>query len=465
MSFLRIAWRSLRIAWRSVQQRALASGLTAFSMALGVALVIAVLVMHGVIDSHFRRASQGYHLIVGARGGKLQLVLNTVYHLSQPIENRDWSLYQSFIDGEFAAYTKLVIPFCLGDSYLADGQSFRVIGTTPDLFEKLDYGRLPTGEPLKYRFQPGGRNFRQENFFEGVIGSVVAHASGLRVGDSFQPTHGIVEEEGQGEKHQEFKVVGILEPTGTPNDRALFVNMEGFYLLKGHAKTDAPAPEDFELPPDPPSLEITSEASTVESSEPPPPSGPQPLPEHQREITALLVLAKSDLFAEVLRNRINESDEAQAQAVSPVREIQQFLAQVVGPLQLILLILTVLIIVVAGIGIMVSIYNSMNDRYHDIAVMRALGAGRGTVMTVILLESILLAVGGGLAGILLGHGLLGIASPYVVQRTGVQLHPLQFHSLEWILLPALVVLASIVGLLPALAAYRTDVGKALTATP
>ena len=57
---------------------------------------------------------------------------------------------------------------------------------------------------------------------------------------------------------------------------------------------------------------------------------------------------------------------------------------------------------------MVSIYNSMSDRRHEIAIMRALGASRRTVMWVILLESILLSLGGGVLGLLLGHGLIGV---------------------------------------------------------
>jgi putative ABC transport system permease protein len=109
----------------------------------------------------------------------------------------------------------------------------------------------------------------------------------------------------------------------------------------------------------------------------------------------------------------------------------------------------------------VSIYNSMSERAHDIAVMRALGASRGAVMAIILVESILLALLGGLIGILLGHGLMGAVSPFVVERTGVVLNWYHFDWQELILIPGLVLLASLVGFLPALAAYRTDVAKSL----
>jgi len=91
----------LGIAWRSIRQRALASCLTALSMGLGVMLVVAVLSIHGVVSESFRsNASLGYNMIVGAKGGKLQLTLNTVYYLSQPVENIPYEYYLEFLSAE-----------------------------------------------------------------------------------------------------------------------------------------------------------------------------------------------------------------------------------------------------------------------------------------------------------------------------------------------------------------------------
>ncbi|OYV83699.1 MAG: lipoprotein ABC transporter permease, partial [Planctomycetia bacterium 21-64-5] len=154
-----------KIAWRSIEQRALASCLTAVSMALGVALVVTVLVLHSVVDHYFRHSAQGYDMIVGAtKGGRLQLVLNTVYHLSQPVENLPYRFYKEFLkDGEhpgkFASLVDVAVPLCLGDSY----EEFRVVGTTPAMFEAW--------APYQVYEFAAGRNFKQENFFEGVIGS------------------------------------------------------------------------------------------------------------------------------------------------------------------------------------------------------------------------------------------------------------------------------------------------------
>jgi len=449
------------IAWRSLQQRALSSWLTGLSMALGVALVVIVLVVHGLVSRSFSEAAQGYHLIVGKKGSSLQLVFNTVFHLSRPIENLPWAYYKEFKTGKFANTVEVAVPFCLGDSY----KDFRVVGTTPDLFEKLSYGAYNDGTPKRYRCAQG-RFFTtdKKDYFTAVIGSVAARQAGLSVGtkehpNTFAVTHGLADDATAHHHHEQFEVVGVLEPTGTPNDRAIFLNIEGFFLISGHAK-DAPEeakPGEKESP----KADAAKPVSTNEKPEDRAHHEHKPLPENQREVTAILLLLKHDAFAQTLYPIINEGDVAQA--VFPSSEVTKLMEGMVGTVRWLLLILSGLVVIVAGIGVMVSIYNSMNDRRRDIAIMRSLGAGRTTVMLVVLLESIMLSVLGGLAGVLLAHLAIGAASDVIVGQTGVTVSMFHFDMVELIVIPALVVLASLVGYLPALAAYRTDVAKALSA--
>src|SRR4051812_9259777 len=456
-----------KIAWRNMEQRGLASALTAFSMALGVAVMIAGIVIYSVAVRQFEQNAQGYHVIVGGKGGSLQLVLSTVYHIGQPLYPIPYSYYEKFLPGgEFADMTAAAIPQCLGDSYQsADNSVFRIVATTPDMFEKIHYGTNSDGSLKSYEFEPGGRNFKSNAFFEGVIGSVVAARSGLKVGDSFQPSHGLA---GGSDLHHEVKVVGVLKPTGTADDRALFMNIEGFYLLPGHAlsvheeETDANSQETAEEKKAREEKEEAEEHEQEKELDKQLAAGTaKPLPTAQREVTSILVLCNSPLGPQYLDFKINKGKDRVAQSVAPSREVAVLLNSIVGPIRVVLLVLTVLVIIVAGISILVSIYNSMTERSHDIAVMRALGASRNAVMAIILAESILLSLGGGLIGILLGHGVMGLASPYVVQRTGVSLSAFEFDWQELVLIPGLLVLASLVGFLPALSAYRTDVAKSL----
>jgi putative ABC transport system permease protein len=198
------------------------------------------------------------------------------------------------------------------------------------------------------------------------------------------------------------------------------------------------------------------------------------------EVTSLLVDTKSVMHSARLENELNEG--LQAQAVKPMFEIFKLFKQFVRPMRSLLLLITGMICVVSGVSILVSIYNSMSDRRREIAVMRSLGAGRGTVMAVVLMESVILAMAGGVFGWLSGHALIGLASGNIEERTGVAVSPfdlappldltgllgdsltLKISSELW-LVPGLIILAIFAGFLPALSAYRTDVAKALQSSP
>jgi putative ABC transport system permease protein len=432
----------LGIAWRNIRQRLLTSGLTALSLALGVALVVATLVTGRIVNRAFESGSGlGYNMIVGAKGSPLQLVLNSVYFISKPIENVPWAFYQEFlpaaqrpdgVDGTYAASTQTAVPICMGDYF----RSHRVVGTNAAFFD-----RLTRGDGRRFEFS-AGENFRDDDFFAGVLGAAVATNLGLRVGDDFAPTHGADD----GAVHDPFKVVGILARTDTPIDRGVFVNMEGFYLQDGHAK---PLPEGTTPEPAP-------EAKH--------PSGHTPLPFNQREVTAILLETASlpglpaELTAMGLRTAINEGREGQA--ALPVAEIRQLLDLFVKPLELLLLLVTALVVIVSAMGILVSMVGSSLERSRDVAIMRALGARRAHVLATVLIEAVLLAVGGGLAGWLLGHALVGAIGPWITTNAGVTASVFSAAPLaEALLVPFLVVLAIVAALLPAIAAYRTDVAK------
>ncbi|MFK7734608.1 MAG: ABC transporter permease [Pirellulaceae bacterium] len=453
------------IAWRNIQQRGLASALTMLSMALGVALVVVVLSIGWVITESFSRNSNvGYNLIVGAKGGALQLTLNTVFYLSKPIEVLPYDQYLEFLPGKrrqeeiakiggriqdpdrpgkYSLYMGggFAIPVCLGDYF---GQ-YRVVGTTRDFFEELTYGSM--GE-FNYEFSDG-RNFEdcseEHGYFEAVLGAQVARTMGKKVGETFTTTHGDPDGKGHGKP---FTIVGILKPTGTPNDRATFINIEGFYLMDGHAR----AYEDV-LNPD----ELKQDVNRAEEFA----GQPDRLPLEKRDITAVLVKPGKGLFAMRMQQEIKKLPNAQA--TSPVEQIGNLFGFIVKPIQYVLLVLTSVICAVSAVSILVSIYNSMNERKRDIAVMRALGARRDLVFSVILVESILIAFGGGLLGWFGGHLAAVSASPLIQAQTGVGVSWTTISVVELWLVPGLILLAILAGLVPALVAYRTDVSRSLNA--
>ena len=71
------------IVLRSLAQRRLSAVLTAASIALGVAVTVAVLALKAQAREGFHQSAVGHDLVVGAKGSRLQLVLNTVFHLDR----------------------------------------------------------------------------------------------------------------------------------------------------------------------------------------------------------------------------------------------------------------------------------------------------------------------------------------------------------------------------------------------
>lgn len=598
-----------KIAWRSIQQRGVASFLTGLSMALGVMLVVMVLTIHGVVAESFKTGSSvGYDLLIGARGGSTQLVLNTVFYLQQPIETIPYDYYLSFADketrlaqmrhsaayqsevslnqtmaindqlgmgfpggaalgiseftsanakndfavkylrlqndGDFSLYAKMVIPVCLGDTFGADSR-FRVVATTPAFFNELEIN-VDTGDRLGFKEGRAFETWNTENgVFEAVVGQQVAKEENLRIGDVIRPIHGDIASGGH-EHRTEFKLVGILERSGTRNDSAVFINLEGFYLMNDHIKPledelanmtsswDSQPDDELadmsddefnsrldEMLDDPEAMDsLLDEAANEESvdaasgessatvDEPaeelaedsPAEDSPAeeenkiylpPLPIEQRELTALLVRGNDPTGAGLMRldqsidggimekglewSPFRNTDlQVSAQGVNPLREIYGLMELFVNPIQRVLLALTVMICIVSGIAILVSIYNSMSERKQEIAIMRALGADQTTVMGVILAESMLLSLLGGFAGWIGAHLAVGFAAPLIQELAGVHINPLSFApaisipylpgvelSPELLLVPGLMLLSIIVGLVPAIAAYRTDVSENL----
>ena len=315
----------------------------------------------------------------------------------------------------------------------------RVVGTNSAYFDRLTRGN---GEPFEFS---SGENFHDDDLYSAVLGSQVARTLNLRVGDTIAPTHGADD----GKVHDPFEITGILSRTDTPIDRGVFVNMEGFYLQEGHAK-----PIDSSV--------VAGQTIPEENNSP----GDGLLPFNQREVTAILLETAAlpglpaELTAMGLRNAINEGREAQASL--PIAEIRVLLDLFVTPLELLLLLVTTLVVIVSAIGILVSMVGSSLERSRDVAIMRALGARRSVVLATVLIEAILLAVGGGVIGLLLGHGTVGLIGPWIATNAGVTAGFLSHTTAELLLVPFLIVLAILAALLPALAAYRTDVARWLS---
>ncbi|GAB5439711.1 MAG: ABC transporter permease [Fuerstiella sp.] len=446
------------IAWKSIRQRKLASSLTALSIALGVMLMVGVLVISSAIDQTFNQQSIAYQLIVGAKGGPLQLVLSSVYRIQPPIANLPFMYLQELRDDSRVEYA---VPLAFGDFTRPEHGSFPIVGTTNEYFT---YEYAP-GKQFSVEDQPGSKQL--SGLYDAVIGSEVARKNNWKVGDQFTIVHGSPEAE---ETHDEmFTVVAVLQQTGTPNDRSVFLNLEAVYTLEGHQKpVDEVRRQLLEFyGSDSERRELAMkqldalEQKRKRGEELGDPHMGYGLdtPVAMKEITAVYVRTKSDFGAVSLVSEMKSG--SRAMAVNPVRTIKQLMDNLVGNIQKGLLVLIATIIAVSGVSILVSIYNSMADRRREIGIMRALGARRNSIFAIILAESSLLCIGGGIAGWVGGHLLAAGAAPWLSAETGLLLERWMFHPWEVWIFPVLAVLGVLVGFVPAMTAYRTNVAEAL----
>ena len=450
-----------KIVIKNMRQRALATWLTGTSVALGVALAVAILLIKQGVQQRFEQGTLGYEMVVGAKGSPLQLVLNTVYNLDISPGNISWKLFEQLRDDE---RVKLAVPFSVGDNY----HGFRIVGTTDAFFKDFEFepGRKPelaagrifnfSEAALKSAFQEAEQRAKEreakergeevkpmpepasntkERPFEAVIGSTVASETGLQIGQTFIAAHG-VQPSAEAKEHTEnpWTVVGILAPTHTACDRAIYINLDSFYHIEGHELRQPTAP------------------AKVEEKDNDPDPG---------QISSIVLKLRSPIHAFPLYRELN--DRQDAMAAFPAAEIRK-LFDIVGNIDRLLLAQAILILVVAGVAIAVSIYNSMSERRREIAILRALGARRATIFSIVLLEAVTICLVGSAVGLIGGHLIVAAANGALYKASGFVIPAFHIAVLEWYILGVAVVLGALSGLGPAWGAYRTDVARNLAPT-
>jgi putative ABC transport system permease protein len=209
-----------RLVRKSLRQHALSTGVTALGVALAGGLVMSVWVLRDQAERAFAGMTGGADAVLGARGSKLQLVLNAVFHLDESPGNLAWSEVEEI---RRHPSVEVAVPMAGGDNY----RGYRVVGTTLELFERLEYapGRRLTVRPPGRRFDPTAR--------EAVVGSFVARRLGLKRGDEIHPYHGLVFD-AEHRHEEDYVVVGVLEPSNTPADRVIWIPLEGIQKMSRH---------------------------------------------------------------------------------------------------------------------------------------------------------------------------------------------------------------------------------------
>lgn len=411
-----------------IRARALNAALNLLLLALGVGTIVLLLLFSAQLEKRLSRDARGIDLVIGAKGSPLQLILSSIYHVDFPTGNIPLA------DAERWAAHPLVaeaIPLALGDSLAG----FRIVGTEPAYAEhygaKLAAGRL------------------WEQPFEATLGASVADRTGLAVGDQFVGSHGLAP---GGPEHAEhvYTVVGVLEPSASILDRVVLTPIESVWLahdMEPHDDHEAGAHDhDIHDHGDHADAPGTEEARAGDGSE-------RPL-----EITSLLVRYKSPIAAVQLPLLVNQ--QSALQAASPALESTRLLSLVGVGIDT-LRGFGLLLIVTAGLSVFIALSNAMQERRYDLAVMRTLGASQRQLFSQPLIEGLVLAGGGALLGLLLGHAIAEILGRVLPKARDMGLSGLTWLPEEFYVLALALVVGLLAALLPALQAYRTDIAAVL----
>ena len=450
-----------QLTFKQMRQRALSTWLTFLSVMLGVALAIAILLLYREGDKLFTQSDFGFDVVVGSKtGGKLNTVLSAVYQLGSPPTPISYSIYTGLTKNPDVRWA---LPWAVGDNY----EGFRVIGTSPAILgfdEELK--PLPPGKIFEYRQNrhfdlASGKVFHPRKF-EAVIGAAVAPQTDLRLGSKFKASHGSEKSENKDEHDEAWTVVGILKPTHTAMDRLIFIPAISAMAVPAHAEV------------------IADIASLQEKADP---HAGQEHDEHDAEhhhehiydlspdgVIELHLPAEQWLLSAVFvrsiggrsQNLIFEINNLPyATAVNPAWEMRQFFEGFMKGSRLLLLCISALVTVVAAVGILVSIYNSVAARLREIAIIRALGATRLRVVAMICLEAGMIGLVGGVAGLLAGHALGAVGNVFFRAYVGEEINYLHVGGEELVYVAIVVIIAVVAGVVPALKAYRTPVATNL----
>ncbi len=399
-----------RLSWINIIRNPFNSILSLLLMAFGIGIISLLILLNKSIEEKLYSNLNGIDMVIGAKGSPLQLILSSIYHLDNPTGN---ILLEEVNKITSNPMIELTIPLSLGDSY----KGFRIVGTNHE-YPKLYKVNLATGKFW-------------DQAMEVVIGSNVVEACQLKIGSTFYSSHGFVE---GGPIHNKyaFKVVGILDKSNTIIDQLILTNSESISKVHNHKDHSNH------------SHEIVEEECSVKNSV---------------MITAMLVKFRSLVGLINFPRQVNET--TNLQAVVPAFEINKLISLFGLGSQSINMI-AFFIIVVSGLSIFISLYNSLKRRRYELALMRVHGATRFQLVRLVFQEGMIISILGLFVGILFSRIVLHIVSFFIVHNYKPYSIQLSLIKEELWMFPIVLFVGCTASLIPIIQAYRINIPKTLS---
>ena len=414
----------LRLAWCSLLNRRVTAVLTVLAIALSVTLMLGVEKVRMGTKNGFLNTISGTDLIIGARASPVQLLLYAVFRIGDATANITW---QTVTDIKARPEVAWLVPISLGDNH----KGFRVMGTTRGYFDHYKYRRQ---QPLEF-----AEGSRFDDLYDAVLGHQVAATLGYPLGSKIVVAHGAGQVSfGNNHADKPFRVVGILQPTGTPVDRTVHVSMQAIEAIHvGWESGAAPRAGN----------QTSAEAVRLLDLQP-------------RSATALYVGLKSRILAFSLQRWINNYPEEAISAVLPGVAFGQ-LWRILGNLETALLVISAMVVFTAILGMVISVLGSLNERRREMAILRSIGARPAHIFGLLLTEAVVLVAVGTALGTATVYALLWTGQSAIEEATGLYLHLNVMKANEVYLLMYIMIGGLIAAVFPAMRAYYLSLSDGL----
>ena len=388
-----------KLSIKNIFNKPLSSLITVALLVLGIGIISLLLQLNSLIKDQMENNLRGIDMVVGAKGSPLQLILSSVYHIDSPTGNIPLEEAEKISNNKMVGSS---IKLLYGDNY----KGYRIVGAEKKLIE-LYKGVIKQGKEWN-------------NPYEVLVGSKVYEKLKIKLGDDLVSSHGL-RETGQSHSDKGFKVVGLLEPSNSVMDQLIITSPESVWNI--HNTHDDDEHED-----------------------------------ENKEITAMLIKFKSPMNIIRFPRQINEN--TNLQAAVPSYEISR-LFKLFGFGIETLTYLAYLIIIVSGFSLFINLFNSMNDRKYEMALIRTLGASRFQLSRMIIFESLILTIAGFIIGLLFSRFGVMFVSSLMDESINYNLNTIKILNEEYWLLGLSILIGLISSLIPAIQVYKMNISKIL----
>ena len=461
---------------QSLLNRWLSCLLIILTLAFSISLFFTVSRIQESVRSSFQNTISGVDSVVAARGGDLQILLNSVFLIGEPNSTIRWGTFKDITDNNKMNWA---VPITLGDSH----KGYRVIGTTNNYFKEIKYS---SGKNIEFL---SGNSFN--DVFDVVLGNAVANKLKYNLDAEIIITHGLsdvgevhtfhsekenhsdhadhddhadeehdnhddhvdhddhakheehdnhedhADEGHEGHNHENlgFKVTGILKPTGTPIDNAVYISLAGIEAMHtgwiGNQKV----------------IDVSIEQIMQSELKP-------------KTISAIFVSLKNrtQVF-QFQRDVLNYKEEA-ISSVMPGITLSRLWA-LTGNLDKAFKIITFFIIIIALLGMIAMTIAGLNGRRREMAILRSVGASPTNIVSLLLVESIIISLISCAIGYILMIIIFSIGKDYLQNNYGIFINSFSIKNYDLQMIISIICAALIATIVPAIQIYKNTLRDGL----